>query len=390
MPSLNLLAIAPIRQASAFVMLHPFLESIDQLLLGTERRMRRNLGRFLLSALVYAFSLLAQLQASTWIKFVPLRWKLLYMAVVGCAVLGFYGLMRSGFSRRFADPAMTASQMSFAILALAGAYLINPQVRGMLLMIAALVLIYGAFTLSPRNCRRLGWFSVLSLGASMGVGAFLAPDFFPPREEGLHLVFSVVVLPTIAILAGQLSRLRSTLHAQKGELKAALERIRLLATRDELTGLPNRRHAQDLLDREGNRAHAERAPLSVCMIDLDHFKRVNDTMGHAAGDQVLRLFAQHSQAALRDTDVLTRWGGEEFLLLLPDTQLADAEQVVERLRMHMSSQDVWRERPELRVTFSGGITAHLGGENIQETISRADARLYAAKAQGRNRVLVSA
>jgi hypothetical protein len=101
----------------------------------------------------------------------------------------------------------------------------------MLLMIVALVLIYGAFTLSPRNCRRLGWFSVLALGVSMGGGgALLAPDFFPPREEGLHLVFSVVVLPTIAVLAGQLSRLRSTLYTQKGELYAALERIRLLAT----------------------------------------------------------------------------------------------------------------------------------------------------------------
>lgn len=369
---------------------HPILETVGQLLLGTEPPMRRHLGRFLLSALVYAFSLLAQVQASAWIKFVPLRWVLLYVAVVGCAVLGFYMLMRSGFSRRFADPAMTVSQMSFATMALAGAYLINPPVRGMLLMIMALVLIYGAFTLSPRNCRRLGWFSVLALGVSMWVGALHAPDFFPPREEGLHFVFSVVVLPTIAVLAGQLSRLRDTLYTQKGELKAALERIRLLATRDELTGLPNRRHAQDLLDREASRAHRERAPLCICMIDIDYFKRVNDTMGHAAGDQVLRLVAQHSKAAIRDTDVLTRWGGEEFLLLLPDTHPADAERVVERLRIHMSSQDVWRERPELRVTFSGGITVHLEGETIQETISRADAKLYEAKAQGRNRVLVSA
>jgi diguanylate cyclase (GGDEF)-like protein len=126
------------------------------------------------------------------------------------------------------------------------------------------------------------------------------------------------------------------------------------------------------------------------MIDLDHPKRVNDTMGHGAGDQVLRLVAQHSQAALRDTDVLTRWGGEEFLLLLPDTEPADAERVVERLRIHMSSEDVWRERPELRVTFSGRITAHLEGEKMQETLSRADAKLYEAKAQGRNRALVSA
>lgn len=297
--------------------------------------------------------------------------------------------MRSGFSRRFVDPAMTVSQMIFATVALAGAYLINSPVRGMLLMIVALVLIYGAFTLSPRNCRRLGWFAVLALGVSMLVGILLAPGLFPPREEGLHFVFSVVVLPTIAVLAGQLSRLRGTLRSQKGELKEALDRIRLLATRDELTGLPNRRHAQDLLDREGSRPHDARAPLSVCMIDIDHFKHVNDTLGHAAGDQVLRWLAHHSQAILRETDVLTRWGGEEFLLLLPDTYPADAERVVERLRIHMAGQSVWAERPELRVTFSGGISAHVQGESMQETISRADAKLYEAKTQGRDRVLTA-
>ncbi len=371
-------------------MLNPFFSYVDQLVLGTEPRQRRHLSRYLMGASVYAFSLLAQLQVFRWTGFVPAQGVFAYVAVLSLTVTGFYVLVRSGFSRRFADPALTVPQMVFAIVALAGAYVINPLLRGMLLMIVALVLTFGAFILTPRNCRRLGWFSVAALGLAMGGGVVIAPDIFPPAIEALHFLFAAVVLPTIAVLAGQLSGLRIDLRTQKGELSEALERIRLLATRDELTGLPNRRHAQDLLAQEATRAQRQRAPLSLCLIDLDHFKRVNDTLGHAAGDEVLRLIARQAKPVLRDTDVLTRWGGEEFLLLLPDTPLADAERVVERLRQHLASAETWRERPELRVTFSGGITTHHEGESMQETIARADDMLYRAKTAGRDRVLLAA
>jgi len=368
-------------------MSHPLLTSLSRLVLGTEPRQRRHLSRFLLSACVYAFSLMLQAYVSTWDNFVWLHGVNLFVAGVGLTIAGFYAAIRSSFSQRFADPALTVAQMAFAIVALACAYLINPPVRGMLLMIVALVLVYGAFALTPTNCRRLGAFSVVSLSLAMGAGALLAPQRFPPAIEAVHFLFSLVVLTSIAMLAGQLSRLRFDLGAQKTELREALERIRLLATRDELTGLPNRRHAQDLLTLEGSRARRERTPLSLCLMDIDHFKRINDTLGHAAGDQVLRLVARHATLALRETDVLTRWGGEEFLLLLANTSLADAETVVERVRQRLSHADTWCEQPELRVTFSGGITAHRDGEDMQETIARADALLYQAKDAGRDCVI---
>jgi len=336
---------------------------------------------------VYAFSLMLQWYVSTWDNFVWLHGVYAYVAGVSVTIAAFYVAIRSSFSRRFADPALTVAQMAFAILALSFAYLINPPVRGMLLMIVALVLMYGAFALAPKECRRLGGFSVVSLGLAMGTGSLLAPHRFPPAIESVHFLFSLVVLSSIAILAGQLSRLRLDQRAQKTELRVALERIRLLATRDELTGLPNRRHAQDLLTLEGSRATRERMQLSLCLMDIDHFKRINDTLGHAAGDQVLRLVARNATLALRETDVLTRWGGEEFLLLLPNTSIADAEAVVERVRQRLGSVDTWREQPQLRVTFSGGITAHREGEDMQETIARADALLYRAKDAGRDCVL---
>jgi len=369
-------------------MYSPFVESLGQLVLGSDPRQRRHLSRYLLSAGVYAFSLLAQLSL-VWAGRVPPVGALVFVAIVVATVIGFYVAIRSSFSRRFADPALTAVQMVFAIVALSMAYAINPPVRGMLLMIFALVLIYGAFTLPPRSCRRLGWFSVAILGVTMGVSSWRAPEVFAPLVELLHFLFSAVVLPAIAILAGQLSQLRNNLHTQKVELREALERNRLLATRDELTGLPNRRHAQDLLALEASRFEREKVPLSLCLFDLDHFKQINDTLGHAAGDEVLRMVARQAQPVLRETDVLTRWGGEEFLLLLPDTHPADAERVVERLRQRLGRADIWREWPELRVTFSGGIAAHRDGESMQETIARADDLLYRAKTAGRNRVLLA-
>ena len=366
---------------------HPFLTSLGQLVLGTDSRQRRHISRFLLSACVYAFSLALQWYVPTLGDFVWLHAVTPFVAGVTLTIAGFYVAIRSSFSRRFDDPALTVAQMVFAIVAVTGAYVINPPVRGMLLMIVALVLIYGAFALTPTNCRRLGGFAVVSLGLAMGTGALLAPGRFPPSIEALHFLFSLVVLSSIGILAGQLSRLRFDLRAQKTELRQALERIRVLATRDELTGLPNRRHAQDLLTLEASRADRERAPLCLCLMDIDHFKRINDTLGHAAGDQVLRLVARHAMLALRETDVLTRWGGEEFLLLLPNTALADAERVMQRMRQRLGSDEPWRERPELRVTFSGGITAHRDDESMQETIARADVLLYQAKEAGRDCVV---
>ena len=365
-------------------MSHSLLTSLSRLVLGTDPRQRWHLSRFLLGAGVYAFSLALQWYVSTWDNFVWLHGVNVFVAGVSLAITGFYLAIRSSFSQRFADPALTVAQVVFAIVVLTGGYVINPPVRGMLLMIVALVLVYGAFALSPSHCRRLGAFSVVSLGLAMGTGVLLAPHRFPPQIEALHFLFSCVVLSSIAFLAGQLSRLRFGQRAQKIELRQALERIRLLASRDELTGLPNRRHAQDLMAIEAAGDKRERTPLSLCLMDIDNFKRINDTLGHAAGDQVLQLVARHAVLALRETDVLARWGGEEFLLLLPDTSLADAERVVERVRWQLSCVDTWRERPELRVTFSGGITVRRDDESMQQAIARADVLLYQAKAAGRD------
>jgi diguanylate cyclase (GGDEF)-like protein len=203
----------------------------------------------------------------------------------------------------------------------------------------------------------------------------------------IHFAFAAVVLPTVSMLAGELSAMRTRLKRQRSELVGALERIHKLATRDDLTGLVNRRHMTELAAMEQRRALRSGTQPCLCLVDIDHFKRINDQHGHGAGDEVLRLFSRHACAAMRETDVLARWGGEEFLVLMPDTRADEARTGIERLRRVLARDDAWGEQAHLRVSFSAGLTAWRPGEPLRDALARADDALYAAKAGGRDRLV---
>ncbi|MBW4051180.1 MAG: GGDEF domain-containing protein [Proteobacteria bacterium] len=164
-----------------------------------------------------------------------------------------------------------------------------------------------------------------------------------------------------------------------------------LATEDHLTGMPNRGRTLELAAAALQAAAEQRRPLTVAVMDLDHFKAINDRCGHATGDHVLREFARVSRGSLRATDILGRLGGEEFLLVLPDTTLDAALASVERLRVLALAIQVpcADEEMRMRVTFSAGLatTAH-GARSLDEIIARADAALYEAKNEGRDLVRI--
>ncbi len=155
------------------------------------------------------------------------------------------------------------------------------------------------------------------------------------------------------------------------------------ALTDSLTGLANRRLAEMAAGREVARAHRSNRALSFLIVDIDHFKRVNDSLGHAAGDTVIRGVAALVERALRSSDVAARWGGEEFLAILPEADRAQARMVAERLR---ASVDAASLLPGLHVTVSVGSAQWNVGERAETTVGRADAALYEAKNGGRNRV----
>ena len=165
------------------------------------------------------------------------------------------------------------------------------------------------------------------------------------------------------------------------------DQLRELATRDSLTGAVNRRHFLELAERERQRSRRSGSSLSLCMLDADHFKDVNDSYGHVAGDHVLTAIAKAVQSALRAADVLGRLGGEEFAILLPDTDLAGARVLAERARLAVAQNIVRNaDATEIRVTISIGV-AELGpDEAFEALLQRADRALYGAKGSGRNRV----
>jgi diguanylate cyclase (GGDEF)-like protein/PAS domain S-box-containing protein len=169
------------------------------------------------------------------------------------------------------------------------------------------------------------------------------------------------------------------------------ERLRELAMQDELTGLYNRRHFLELAEAEVARVRRTGAPLSVAMLDIDHFKRVNDFFGHPAGDHVLRELARAMRETLRGSDVPARFGGEEFAVLLVDTTLEGALAVTERLRERVGRGEVALGHGRVaRVTVSAGV-AELGPtERLESLLERVDQALYRAKAEGRDRIMSSA
>lgn len=173
----------------------------------------------------------------------------------------------------------------------------------------------------------------------------------------------------------------------QASLMEAQQALHERATRDHLTGLWNRRMVLEQLDRELQRAGREAMPLAVVLADIDHFKRCNDTFGHAAGDTVLCTVAERMQAALRTYDVLGRYGGEEFLIALPGCDGAAAARLAERVRARVAAEPVATGETLLAVTASFGVAWTFGlGCEPAALIHAADEALYRAKARGRNRV----
>jgi diguanylate cyclase (GGDEF)-like protein len=171
------------------------------------------------------------------------------------------------------------------------------------------------------------------------------------------------------------------------KLEQALGIINELAIRDELTGVHNRRHVLGLIDREKERSDRNGRAFCLCLLDIDFFKRINDTWGHNAGDTVLRAFAGTVRGLVRGSDSFGRYGGEEFLLMLPETPSADAMVLAERVRAAIEKMRCMEGDSEIALTVSIGVAEYRMGEAIGLTVGRADEALYLAKSNGRNRVV---
>ncbi len=169
------------------------------------------------------------------------------------------------------------------------------------------------------------------------------------------------------------------------QLNESLHQVELLATTDALTEIYNRRKFDEVVDVEHQRAKREDAPFSLIMFDIDHFKRVNDRFGHSIGDQVLKGLSRLIRGFVRQGDILIRWGGEEFLLLLPTTLIDEAGPFAERIRREVERKSF---SPVGKITISLGVAQFRPGDSIDALLKRVDNAMYEAKQGGRNRVVV--
>ncbi len=172
------------------------------------------------------------------------------------------------------------------------------------------------------------------------------------------------------------------------ELEQANKKLDLISRTDELTQLPNRRDMHRTIEKEVDRANRFRKAFSIIFIDIDHFKDVNDTYGHAAGDAVLKSVASTIRSLLRKYDVLARYGGEEFLTLLPETELKDAAHVAERFRKQIENQTIFFGGYEIKVTITLGVAQFDSSQGAEKCIQLADKALYEGKEHGRNKVIL--
>jgi diguanylate cyclase (GGDEF)-like protein len=164
-------------------------------------------------------------------------------------------------------------------------------------------------------------------------------------------------------------------------------RERQVGEHDALTGLGNRAMLMSVAERELARATRTGSPLSIVLLDMDHLRGINNAHGHAAGDAAIRAVAGCLAATSREYDTAAPLGGEEFVLVLPDTSLEAASAVADRIRREIAADDIAYEHTTLRVTVSAGVAQLSGGEPLNRLLGRADTALYAAKAAGRNRVV---
>lgn len=320
--------------------------------------------------------------------------EMLYVILGGIALsnLYFYVMIRSGLNRRLGDPAMTLPQL---IIATGWAMVLMfsaPQARGALMMVYVITILFGIFHLTRRGFFAMTALSLVGYMLIVGTDYVLSPEHFVMNRELLNVMVLSASLIWCASFGNYVAQLKSTLRQNNIELREAVSSASRMATRDHLTQSFNRRYMMASLSREKARADRTGSTFSLSILDLDHFKDLNDAHGHLVGDRVLTAFAYLARQELRATDVIDldsegrcfgRFGGEEFICLLPSTDEDGGHRCAERLREATADANF---EGKLKITLSAGVAEYRAGESVADTLRRADDALYFAKQTGRNRV----
>jgi len=330
---------------------------------------------------LYAFALLV---GYSWAGYAPWRVIALYGAWVGAGMGFITWAYASGWNHRQRDPGLFVVHQGVSILGALGLLVAAPQ-----LAFQALVMLIAfsadGFLARSRTSFAVTW--VLTLACAGAGIVWMGPEMRMPTTTLAGQLLTVgVVLGAVARCIGLVTYFRGVQY----RLGQALARIEDLVRSDDLTGVANRRGIMEALRWHHAQTESQGRPLSVALLDVDHFKRINDDFGHDSGDRVLRTLGTLLREQARATDGVGRYGGEEFLLVLPGTSAAQASEVLERLRARVETT-AWAAVFEgaAGVTVSIGATVCRPGESVEAAVRRADEALYEGKALGRNRVVMA-
>jgi len=372
------------------------MKSIERMLIPDdvpEQALR--LKRVLTGAASYFFTLLLVLVF--WrLNYFDEKVVAIYVAIILLVNLSFYLLIRSGLNLRFADPSLTLAQMAVSIPTALFVMYQAQDARSVFLLLSLSVMMYGLFQFRTRDFIIM---SALFLGGyAILIGSLMMQRPLEVRlqVEILRWIALAVALMQFSALGGYIGRLRhkvkeknEELAKRNIELEQALHRNEELAIRDELTGVFNRRYLMEMIAMEKQRCDRNGRVFSICIVDVDFFKHVNDTYGHLAGDEVLRAIAQTASDTMRQTDYFGRYGGEEFALVLTDTLIEGALTTAERVRQQIENLCFPEISPSLKVAVSIGIAEMQLHEETGSTFKRADQALYRAKENGRNQCVIA-
>jgi len=347
------------------------------------RQRRQIQGMIASSYLLDGVILLLYAEAGT----VPLNIGAAYVATGLVSVVLYLALSETGFTERFKDHYFVVPQLFVGTAIMLAFTYLAPEVGVMFLCTLFLVVNFGSLRSTPAQT------AVVWTMMTVGVAALFLLTNKPlgmPHANHLErfatmLVF-VLTIGRCMFLGIFSSSMRQSLYKSGLKLKEAYRRIEELAELDELTGSLNRRSIMRMLEEEIARSHRLNVPCTVALIDLDFFKRINDLYGHPTGDEVLRTFAITAFANIRSVDRFGRYGGEEFMLILPDTDETSAVQMLDRLRGIIAELDWSAFSSGMRVTISAGVAMLRANEISDTLLARADGALYASKARGRNRI----
>ena len=302
--------------------------------------------------------------------------------IVAVLIVVFYAIFRLRLNVRFADPSLTGWQLMAAFSTMLYVIYHAPDTRLAFTPFFFVGLMFGMLRQSDMRLVVLGTIALAGYALVTLARYAYDNDVEMLQLDILQFVVIGATFPWFVYIGSRIRRLQHHLS----EVSIRLESIEERARRDDLTGVYNRRALLAAMEQSKLKADATKEPLSICMIDLDLFKRYNDEFDHLTGDHVLRTFAQFVQQGLRSSDVFGRYGGEEFVQILRNTTQAGAMADAERLRERVSALEIPGLPSIGPLTVSIGVAQYEPGEAIIRTFARADVAMYRAKSRGRNRV----